>query len=114
MGEPGDRIERDAQMRPASASEAKSRSYVGIGAVLKKIEDGVRIERVMPGGSAAESLLKGDLITEVDGEDVRDLPLREVVERILGEEGEPVEVVLERQGETHTLELQRTRLQVKR
>ena len=115
IGEVGEHLERDATLSIVDARRGKFRSYVGIGAVLKKLDEGgVRIEKTIAGGPAAASLVDGDIVVTVDGEDVSDMPLKEVVERILGEEGEPVELEVQRDGEDQVVELERARMRVKR
>jgi carboxyl-terminal processing protease len=63
----------------------------------------VRLNKVMPGGPADVAGLKdGDLFEAVDGVDVRGHPIREVVDRLRGEEGSAVSVAMRRPA-THAL-----------
>jgi carboxyl-terminal processing protease len=59
-------------------------SYVGIGIVMEKNEEGgVRIVSCYEGGPGeAAGLLAGDLIVGIDGEDIRDLDTSEVANRV--------------------------------
>jgi uncharacterized GH25 family protein len=90
-------------------------SFHGIGATLEKTDRGVTIRNTME-GSPAETfgLQAGDTILGIDGEDASDLRLVEVVNRIRGEEGVPVSLVVEREGEGRVeIDVERGRVVVK-
>ncbi len=73
--------------------------FRGIGASLRRTDEGPVIRNVMPeGGAQKQGLEEGDLIRSVDGEPVGDLPLPAVVQRIRGQAGEPVRLTVERDG----------------
>lgn len=74
-------VKRDPGQRP-------SREMTGIGAVLGKSKDGVRVMHLVKDSAAAEAgLKKGDIIIEVDGTKIGDTNFQDVVESIRGEEG---------------------------
>ncbi|WP_117238319.1 S41 family peptidase [Thermus sediminis] len=76
--------------------------FFGIGATLSPANPdgtGARIIGVMSGLPAQRAGMRaGDVILEVDGEDVTGLPLQEVVARIRGREGTKVTVKVRREG----------------
>lgn len=70
-----------------------NQSYAGIGTEVRMIEDGFTIMRVYPGSPAEKAgFLPGDRITEINGEEIGDVPFREVVQRLRGPAGTPVTV----------------------
>ena len=80
--------------------------FSGIGAQLG-VEDSLPII-VAPfdGSPAAEAGIKaGDIIIDVDGEDVTTLPLNEIVERIRGEAGTEVVLTVLRPDDSKSLEI---------
>ncbi|MGQ9510721.1 MAG: S41 family peptidase [Thermaceae bacterium] len=76
--------------------------FFGIGATLSPVNPdgtGARIEGVMKGLPAQRAGIKaGDVILEVDGEDVTSLPLADIVARIRGREGTKVILTIQREG----------------
>ncbi|MGQ9735140.1 MAG: S41 family peptidase [Thermaceae bacterium] len=76
--------------------------FFGIGATLSPVNPdgtGARIEGVMKGLPAQRAGIKaGDVILEVDGEDVTNLPLADIVARIRGREGTKVILTIQREG----------------
>lgn len=117
-GRHGETLVRDFQLRrqpKGNANRGHNRDYVGIGAQLKKTDEGVLIQKIFDGGAAAEALKPGDVIVQVDGEWIEDIPLRVAVESILGEDGTEVELVVRRQGkqrgDTERVILERRRIQ---
>jgi protocatechuate 3,4-dioxygenase beta subunit len=90
--------------------------FHGIGATLRKTDDGVLVQGVMDGHPASEfGLERGDHIRGVDGESVDGMRLVDVIERIRGQQGVPVELEVERRGQGRmTLEIERGQVVVKR
>jgi len=89
--------------------------FEGIGAYVE-MEDG-RVVIVAPiDGSPAQraGLQPGDVILEVNGEDIAGLPLDEAVNRILGPAGTRVSLTIEdaRTGDTRQVELERAEIQL--
>ena len=71
------------------------RRYVGIGVMIRKVDEGVLITRVFSGGPAEESgLSSGEYITNVEGESLADWGLPEVSNRIKGEENTSVQITV--------------------
>ena len=82
-------------LRKLKEGEPSTTQYTGIGAVLKVDEQGVRIQKTLPGGSASDVLGQDDRIVQVDGEWIQGLSLMEVVEKIVGESDTEVELLVE-------------------
>ena len=76
--------------------------FFGIGATLAPVNPdgtGARVEGVMKGLPAQRAGIKaGDVILEVDGQDVTGLPLAEIVAKIRGREGTKVTLTIRREG----------------
>lgn len=104
---------RDVQIRRQKPGERMQ--FHGIGAVLRKTDDGVQVMRVMDGLPASQfGLADGDYIRAVDREPVEGLRLESVIEQIRGESGVPVELEIEREGQGRmTVEIERGRVVVK-
>jgi carboxyl-terminal processing protease len=89
--------------------ESSQGSYVGIGVLVETNEDGEYVVVTPFEGSPAmeAGVQPGDVIVAVNGRDVADQTLQEVIAQIRGEEGSSVEVSFRRPGEpdrmTHTL-----------
>ena len=83
-----------------------SGKFFGIGAQVG-IEDGLPVIVAPFDGSPADEagVKAGDIIIEVDGQDVTTLPLNEVVEHIRGEEGTEVILTVFRPGSNESLEI---------
>ena len=92
--------------------------FFGIGATLSAANPdgtGARIEGVMKGLPAQRAGLRaGDVILEVDGEDVTKLPLLDIVAKIRGREGTKVTLKVQREGVPAPLvfELVRERVEI--
>ena len=70
-----------------------SGSFFGIGAAMEMVKNEVRVQSVLEGTPAeGAGLLEGDIVKEVDGEDVSGMSLTEVVGLIRGEEGTTVRI----------------------
>lgn len=90
---------------PASQYEAHmeqmNNAYVGIGVTIQQEEGGMRIMEVQAGGPAEEADIRvEDLLTAVDGTDIRALSTAETRELVRGKEGTQVVITLERDGVT--------------
>jgi len=94
--------------------EQMTNSYVGVGMTVQENEDGyVNILRVEPGGPAEEAgVLAGDVLTAVDGTQIRNLGVDETKRLVIGEEGTTVKLTLLRDGQTVTLEVARRRVEI--
>jgi carboxyl-terminal processing protease len=75
-------------------------ALVGIGARLIESESGYEITELLEDSPAAsEGLIPGDRLVAVDNLAVDDFSLREVVELIRGQAGQPVTLMVERDGD---------------
>lgn len=87
--------------------------FEGIGAYVEMREDRVVIVAPIDDSPAQRAGLEaGDVILEVDGEDVRDLSLTEVVSRVLGPAGTEVTLMIldPDTGDTQEVTLERARI----
>lgn len=91
-----------------------SGKFYGIGAQVG-IEDGLPVIVTPLDDSPADraGVRAGDIILEVDGEDVTTLPLFEIVERIRGEEGTEVVITFFRPDTNESLEISIIRGEIK-
>ena len=87
-----------------------SGTFSGIGALLG-VRDGLPLIVAPFDGSPADraGIKAGDIIMEVDGEDVTSLPLDAIVEKIRGEEGTAVVLTVLRPEDGESLEIEITR-----
>lgn len=75
-------------------------NFVGIGAGLEKVAEGIKIIKVYEGSPAEKSgLYVGDIITAVDGQPVVNEDADTAAARIRGGEGTTVNITIKRQGE---------------
>ncbi|MBJ7450103.1 MAG: PDZ domain-containing protein [Parachlamydiales bacterium] len=82
----------------------------GIGVVFQEGIDGVRISRLVNGGPAEQSglILENDLLVEVDGKSINDMPFEQALNLLRGDEHSTVGLGLVRRGEA----VQETKLNV--
>jgi hypothetical protein len=67
----------------------------GLGLRIAVADDGIAIDRVIPGGSGAEAGLQpGDVIVSLDGDPLSELGVSEFQDRALGQAGTPVSLVV--------------------
>lgn len=78
----------------------------GIGVQVRPVPRGLLIEKVLPDSPAAKTgkIEAGDLITQVDGKKLRELPTEKARDVLRGPEGTKVDLTVERQATSHTLE----------
>lgn len=98
-GQPGARLERDFPLTPQPTNQRPASELTGVGAVLARHPDGVRIAEVIGGGSAEAALKPGDVVVAVDGEPIRGRGMDVAAQAIRGEEGSEVELMVRRGGE---------------
>ena len=89
-------------------------TFEGIGAYVGETDDGfIEIVRPISGQPAeAAGLLPGDLIIEVDGEDITSQTIDEVISKVRGPRGTDVTLGIAREGETELLYITITRARV--
>lgn len=100
---------------PAEQNEEFSQEltgeYVGIGAEVTVRDDYLHIVTPLDGSPALEAgLMAGDRVVEVDGTSTEGMAVEEAVALIKGEPGTTVELLIERDGETLTVEIERERI----
>jgi len=87
--------------------------YVGIGAEVNKPGDPLVIITPMDGSPAWRAgIMAGDEITHIDGEPTKDMTVDDCVDRLMGTPGTPVEVTVDRDGETLDITIVRNRIKV--
>lgn len=111
-GRPGDTIERDFSLTAQRKDQVPASELTGIGAVLGRHPDGVRIGRLMDGGPAAEVLEQGDVVVAIDGESVKGKPIGIAAQAIRGEEGTDIELMVRRGGKGEPVPVVITRSRV--
>ncbi|MBR3230492.1 S41 family peptidase [Candidatus Saccharibacteria bacterium] len=80
----------------------------GIGVEMGMRDGYVRVLRTLPDNPAREAgILAGDILYKVDGEDVYDLPVDEISQRIRGEAGTEVKVTIVRDGKEKDFKMRR-------
>ncbi len=85
-------------------------SFVGIGVVINQGPRFIRVVSPIEGSPSWDAgIAAGDLITSVDGDSMRDLPMDQVVNRLKGEPGTEVTVGLRRPGERRNFQVKLTR-----
>jgi S1-C subfamily serine protease len=98
-------------LTPLGPGEAPTLELVGIGVQLAATTDGLVIQRVIAGGGAETAgVVVGDVITNVDGADVKALGLEASLGKIRGIEGTTVSLALRRGDQTLTLVCQRHKI----
>lgn len=80
--------------------EGETLSFAGIGAVLRRHDDGVVIQSTLDDQPAQiHGLEQGDVIVSVDGDRTSSMRFDRVIEMIRGKPGEPVMLEIDRDGE---------------
>ena len=96
-----------------SYQERAENAFVGVGITITPAEQGFQIVEVEALGPAKEAGVQpGDLLVQVDGQDVTQLGTDQVKELVRGEEGSTVTLGLLRQEQLLSLPVQRSRIQV--
>ena len=79
-------------------------AFDGLGVVLSEARGGLEIVDVLEGGPAEQAGVRaGDVLLRLDGENALGMSLDQAVESLRGERGEPIDLVLERQGHAEPL-----------
>lgn len=86
--------------------------YTGIGAEVNMVDGYLTILTPLPGSPALEAgMLPGDVVLEIEGESTYGLSLQECIERLVGEEGTDVTVLVRHQdGKEAELTITRRRI----
>jgi carboxyl-terminal processing protease len=112
LGDTGHSRFEDPDEVKAENSFLQNTPTVGVGIILYPGSGGtqpVRIQEVIPGSPADGHLKVGDVIVAVDGKDITGLTLSQVRQLIIGKQGVPVVLTVQRAGETAPLEIKLTR-----
>lgn len=88
-------------------SSSSQGSYVGIGILMEKNQEGgVKIAKCYEGGPGEiAGLKKGDVISSIDGEDITDAELSEVADKIRSTDKKAVVLTIHREGEEKAMEI---------
>jgi C-terminal peptidase prc len=93
---------------------SNSETLVGIGVHIVRVNKKIVILKPFDGGSGlAAGLRAKDIILAVDGQNIGDLPLNEVVAKIRGEEGSSVRLRVKRKEKTLDFTIVRKQIQIK-
>lgn len=98
----------------AAYREQQENAYVGVGITiqLEEEESGFRIIEVVEGGPAKEAgLMVGDLLIEVEDQDVREFDVSQVRELVRGEAGTTVSMRVLRKGEAEFFQVERRKVE---
>ncbi len=87
--------------------------YQGIGAYVEMFDDKMTITAPLKGSPAERAgILAGDVITAVDGESIKDNPIKESIKLIRGPEGTNVTLTISRNGSERDITVTRGRITV--
>ena len=114
-GKSDSELVRDFALTPKYGDDRAVSELTGIGAVLGRTREGVRVASLLEDGPAGEALDEGDVIVMVNGASARGR-LRQTVQAIRGEEGTDVVLWVKRggQGEPERVVLTRQRVAFER
>ncbi|PZE21857.1 S41 family peptidase [Paenibacillus xerothermodurans] len=87
-------------------------NYVGVGIRVLEQPDGVYVSEVFDGPAQKAGMQVDDMITAVNGEPVTGLNIDEVTNKIIGPEGTPVSVTVQRGAQRVVLEMTRQTIQL--
>ena len=88
-------------------------NVVGIGVEVESHPSGLKILKLLPGGPAAQAdLRKGDVITHIDGHDLKQLELNQAVDYIVGQVGTPIQIQAARGNKSGRVTLTRQKVAV--
>ena len=89
------------------------RRYLGVGVMIRKVDKGVLLTKVFPGGPAQKAGLKvGEFILEVNGESIEGWTLDEVSSKVKGEKGTFVDLLLAFDGKERTVRVNRDEIEI--
>lgn len=93
--------------------EQTSGDFVGIGVYITEKDGYIEIVEVMEGGPAYEKGIQaGDIIVEIDGQDVGGLTVEEVARLIRGKEGSSVNIKVKRNDKNISYKIKRQLVQI--
>ena len=88
------------ELSPVAKGDSPKLDLAGIGVALRADEEGLLVQAVLEGGGAQEAGIQvGDLVIEIDGENVRELGWDDSIQRMRGPAGSDLELHLLRAGE---------------
>ncbi len=92
----------------------QSSRFFGVGVTIKKLNGRVYIASTIPGGPAYRAGLRyGDAIAALDSQNTEDWNGDQVMQRVRGAKGDPVEIKVERPGLSHPITVRVIRDEVK-
>ncbi|WP_242823444.1 S41 family peptidase [Thermobrachium celere] len=90
-----------------------NQSYVGVGIVVEKCEEGILITSVLDNSSAKQAgILPGDVIVEINGLSIVDRSLEDAISLIRGEEGTYVNLKVKRDNQILSFNLKRLKIEL--
>lgn len=92
----------------AMARQEMQGELQGIGAEVEEVDGAITIVSPIEGSPAeAAGLLPGDILRQADGVDLTDIGIMEAVRLVRGPAGTAVSLIIERQGESFTVTIER-------
>jgi carboxyl-terminal processing protease len=89
----------------SSLQERQKGSYYGLGITVQSIDGNITVVAPFEGTPAFRlGIRAGDIISHIEGEDARGLPIDDAVKRLRGPKGSPVSISVVRQGYDDPLE----------
>lgn len=77
--------------------EQMSGTFVGVGATVEKVADGIKLTTVFPGSGAEKAgLVAGDVVTHINGDPIKDMSVDDAVKRLRGAAGTEVGIKVQR------------------
>jgi hypothetical protein len=99
-GASGETTIRDFSLKRSSRKRKgrhnRTREYVGVGITIKKNDDGIMVQSLLPNSPSQGLLQKGDILLMADGVWLDDLPLHTAAQTMLGEPETDVELLFHR------------------
>lgn len=88
-------------------------SYYGIGAQITSVEEEITIVRVFDNSPAKNAGLKeGDIISKVDGEDVKGWDVNDVANKLKSDKNPKATIIIKRDGEEQTIEIEKAVVEI--
>lgn len=88
-------------------------SYYGIGAQITSVEEEITIVRVFDNSPAKNAGLKeGDIISKVDGEDVKGWNVNDVASKLKSDKNPKATIIIKRDGEEQTIEIEKAVVEI--
>ena len=86
--------------------------FGGIGALMERTKEGIRVARPLSGGPAERAGIKaGDILVAIDGQETKDRSLEDLGKWVEGQEGTSVQLSVQRQGKRYNYMVTRANIE---